>query len=155
MKMPRWDRIYFFAFSAASFAVASFLMLLIVPTVELENVETGEIVRRTLFASGETGLLLLSSFPVILAINALFVVPKNGLPNKSAKINLWISLFALYVFIALQLQQASILFTPTAILMTAAAVGASIRRRQRRVFAKAPVESKSGRGGGKRRRNKG
>ena len=39
--------------------------------------------------------------------------------------------------------------------MTAAAVGSQVRRRKRTVFAESVAESKSGLGGGKRRRKKG
>jgi hypothetical protein len=155
MKKSRWDRIYIFVFSSASFAVASFMALLVIPTVEIPATETREAIQLTLLDNGEIGQLLINLFPVILTVNALFAVPKDGIPDKAAKINLWVSLFVIYLFIALQINAVGILFAPTAILMTAAAVGAQVRRRKRTVFATSPEESKSGKGGGKRRRKKG
>jgi hypothetical protein len=155
MKMPRWDRIYFFTFSATTFALASFVALFALPIVEVTNNETGHRVSKTLLGDGQTGLMMLSFLPVILAGSSLLVVPKHGLPDRPAKINLWISTFLIYVFVVLFIFVNGILFIPTAILITAAAVGSQVRRRERKIFAKSPEESKSGRGGGKRRRNKG
>lgn len=155
MKMPRWDRIYFFAFTATAFAVASFLSLLVVPLVEITNSETGEIITRTIVEDGQINIFWLSILPVVLAGSTLLVVPKDGNPDRAAKINLWISTFLIYVFVVLFIFIDGILFFPTAILMTAAAVGSQVRRRDRKIFAKSPEESKSGRGGGKRNRNKG
>ena len=154
MKLPRWDRIYFFTFSAAGFAVLAFLALLVIPLVQIQDVETGELVQLTLLEDGQTGLLLLGLLPVALAGSALLVVPKNGQPDRAAKINLWISTFLIYVFVIMFIFVNGILFIPTAILMTAAAVGSQIRRRDRTVFAKMPQKPKSSRGGGKRNRDK-
>lgn len=154
MKMPRWDRIYYFTFTATAFAVASFLSLLVLPLVEITDAETGEVVQRTLLEDGKGSILLLSVLPVLLAGSPLLVVPRHGLPDTPAKINLWISTFLIYVFVVMFIFVNGILFIPTAILITAAAVGAQVRRRDRKVFAKTPEESKSGRGGGKRNRNK-
>jgi hypothetical protein len=68
---------------------------------------------------------------------------------------LWVATFLIYVFVALFILINGILFVPTAIMMTAAAVGSQVRRRNRTIYAKSPAESKSGLGGGKRRRDKG
>jgi hypothetical protein len=155
MKFPRWDRIYFFAFSASAFAVASFLGLFVIPLVEITNTETGDVSSRTLLEDGQGSLLWLSLLPVVLSGSTLLVLPRYGRPDRAAKINLWISTFLIYVFVILFILVNGILFLPTAILITAAAVGAMVRRRERTVFAKSAEESKSGRGGGKRRRNKG
>jgi len=155
MKMPRWDRIYFFTFTATAFAVASFAALFVLPIVGVTNTETGEIVSKTILADGQYRLLLISILPVILAGSALLVVPKHGMPDRPAKINLWVSTFLIYVFVVLFIFVNGILFFPTAILITAAAVGSQVKRRERKIFAKSPEESKSGRGGGKRNRNKG
>ncbi|MDG0866331.1 hypothetical protein [Candidatus Lucifugimonas marina] len=154
MKMPRWDRIYFFVFTATAFAVASFLSLLVLPLVELTNPETGEVFTRTIVEDGQMNIFWLSILPVVLSGTTLLVVPKNGMPDRAGKINLWVSMFLIYVFVVLFIFINGILFFPTAILMTAAAVGSQVRRRERKVFAKKPEESKSGRGGGKRNRNK-
>jgi len=153
--MPRWDRIYFFVFTATAFAVASFLSLLVLPLVEITNSETGEIVTKTIFEDGQTNIFWISILPVALSGTALFVIPKDGNPDKAGKINIWVSTFLIYVFVVLFIFINGILFFPTAILMTAAAVGSQVRRRERKIFAKSPEESKSGRGGGKRNRNKG
>jgi hypothetical protein len=154
MKMPRWDRIYFFTFTATAFAAASFAALFVLPIVEVTNIETGDIVNKTIWGDGQTKLVLVSILPVILSGSALLVVPKYDLPDRAAKINLWISTFLIYVFVILFIFVNGILFIPTAILMTAAAVGSQVQRRERKIFAKSPEESKSGLGGGKRNRNK-
>lgn len=154
MKTRRWDRIYVFVFSATAFAALSVASLFAVPLVETTNVETGEIIRTTLAADGQYQLILVSTLPVFLAGSALWVTPKDGIPDKAAKINLWVATFLIYVFVVLFILVNGILFFPTAILMTAAAVGSQVRRRKRTIFAKLPIESKSGLGGGKRRRNK-
>jgi hypothetical protein len=155
MSFRQWDRIYFFVFAATAFAVASFTGLFVLPLVQLTDLETGEIVDVTLLADGQTNILLLSVLPVALAGSALLVVPKDGIPDTAAKINLWVSTFLIYVFVVLFIFINGILFIPTAIMMTAAAVGSMVRRRNRTIYAISPAESKSGRGGGKRRRNKG
>ena len=154
MKLPRWDRLYFFAFSSAIFAVFAFLVILFVPLIEIDSSET-EVTQLTLLADGQTIPVLLSLIPLILALNALFVIPKDGVPDKPQKINLWLSTILVYVFVVFSLFSVGILYVPTAILMTAAAVGSMIRRRNRTVYARSPQVSKSGLGGGKRRRNKG
>ncbi len=155
MQIPRWDRIYYFAFTATVFALASFVGLFAFPLVELMNDENGEVARKTLLEDGQGHILLLSLLPLVLAGSTLLVVPKHGLPDRSAKINLWISTFLIYVFVILFIFVDGILFVPTAILMTAAAVGSEVTRRERKIFAGSPTESKSSGGGGKRRRNKG
>ena len=155
MKTRRWDRIYVFVFSATAFATLSVASLFAVPLVETTNVETGEIVRTTLAADGQYQLILVSLLPVFLSGSALWVIPKDGIPDKAAKINLWVATFLIYVFVVLFILSNGILFFPTAILMTAAAVGSQVRRRKRTIFAELPTESKTGLGGGKRRRNKG
>ena len=155
MNIRSWDRIYFFTFTAAVFALAGFLALLFIPLVQIENLETGEVLRLTLLQDGQNGLLLLSLLPVALTGSALLVVPKNGQPDRVAKINLWISTFLVYVFVVLFIYVNGILFIPAAILMTAAAVGSQVRRRNRTVYAKMPSELESRPGGVKRDRRKG
>jgi hypothetical protein len=154
MKMPHWDRLYFFVFSGFVFAVLAFAVILFVPLIQVTSSETGES-QLTLLADGQTVPMLLSLIPLVLAANAMFVVPKNGLPEKGQKINLWLSTALVYIFVLVSILSVGILYVPTAILMTAAAVGSLIHRRNRTVFARSPQESKSGLGGGKRRRNKG
>ncbi|MCI0872342.1 MAG: hypothetical protein J4O07_11060, partial [Chloroflexi bacterium] len=76
MTLPRWDRIYFFAFSATVFAVLGYMVLLFVPlmsvvtvsVVTVTNVETvpiEEVTRRTLLATGQVTPVLLSLLPVV------------------------------------------------------------------------------------------
>jgi hypothetical protein len=154
MKLPRWDRLYFFAFSSAMFATFAFLVILFVPLIEINSSESG-VSQRTLLADGQTLPVLLSLIPLVLSLNALFVIPKDGVPDKSQKINLWLSTILVYIFVVVSILSVGILYVPTAILMTAAAVGSMVRRRNRTVYARSPQESKSGLGGGKRRRNKG
>ena len=154
MTTRRWDRIYVFVFSATSFAALSFASLFVVPLVEITDAETGEIVRKTLAADRQYQLILISMLPVFLAGSALWVIPKDGMPDRAAKINLWVATFLIYVFVVLFILVNGILFFPTAILMTAAAVGSQVRRRKRTIFSESPAESKSGLGGGKRRRRK-
>jgi hypothetical protein len=154
MKMLRWDRIYFFVFTGFLLALIAFVSVLVIPISEIENLDTGELVSTTLIENGQIGILLLSLLPAAFAGSALLVVPKDGQPDRSARINIWVATVLIYVFIILFMFVHGILFVPTAILMTAAAVGSMARRRGRRVSARPPEESKSGRGGGKRRRNK-
>jgi hypothetical protein len=154
MKMPGWDRIYFFVYIGFLFALLGFASLFVIPISEIENPETGEIVSKTFLENGQIGLLLLSLLPAALAGSVLLVVPRDSQPDKTAKINIWVSTFLIYVFVVSFIFVNGILFVPTAILMTAAAVGSQVRRRERRVFARPGEGSKSGRGGGKRRRNK-
>ncbi len=155
MTVPRWDRIYYFVFLAAVFALTGFLALFLVPLVQITSSETGEVTQKTLLADGQTNILVFSLLPLALAGSALLVVPRDGIPDRAAKINLWISTFLIYVFVVMFIFVNGVLFIPTAIFLTAAAVGAQVRRRERKIFARMPEESKSGRGGGKRRRNKG
>jgi hypothetical protein len=158
MTFPRWDRIYLFAFSATAFAVLAYLAMLFVPLVEVvtvTNVETTpiEVVsRRTLLADGQLTSLLLSLVPVVLTAGTLLAIPRDAQPTRSGKINLWLSTFLVYAFVVISIYVVGLLFVPSAILMTAAAVGSQVRRRGRR--QRPPQESMSGRGGGKRRRNK-
>jgi hypothetical protein len=153
MKLPRWDRIYFFVFFATVFAAVGFGVVLFVPLIQGTSSVDGEY-RKTLLADGNTLVVIVSLIPIMLAGFTLMVVPKEGGPDKSAKINLWISTVFTYLFIAWTIWSLGILFFPTAILLTAASVGSAVRRRERTVFARSPEESKSGRGGGKRNRNK-
>lgn len=155
MTLPRWDRIYFFVVSATIFAIVAYAAVLFAPLIQIEDSVTGEVTQITLLDNGQTEIVLLSLLPIALAASTLLVVPRRGVPDRGARINLWFSTFLIYVFVVLFILSNGILFIPSAILMTAAAVGSQIRRRGRRVFASAPDESKSGRGGGKRRRNKG
>ncbi|HCI86904.1 MAG TPA: hypothetical protein DHV68_08680, partial [Dehalococcoidia bacterium] len=86
--------------------------------------------------------------------SVLWAVPKREKPDPAAKINIWVSTFLVYVFVVMMIFVNGVLFIPTAMFMTAAAVGSQVSRRERTIFAKSPSESKSGRGGGKRRHNK-
>ena len=159
MTLPRWDRIYFFAFSATVFAVLGYMVLLFVPlmsVVTVTNVETvpiEEVTRRTLLATGQVTPVLLSLLPVVVTASTLLAIPRYGQPNRSGKINLWLSTFLVYVFVVISIWSVGILFAPSAILLTAAAVGSLVRRRG--PGSRTAQESKSGRGGGKRRRNRG
>ena len=154
MRMTKWDRIYLFMFAATAFAVVGFVVLLVVPTLEVFNLETGEFSYRTLLSDGQSGLLLLYLLPIFLAGSALFASPRHGQPDKTAKANIWLSLAALYLFIGLQIEYAGIVFVPTVVMMTAAAVGSMVSRKGRRGSVGSEAGSKSGRGGGKRKRNK-
>ena len=153
MILPRWDRIYFFAFSATVFAVLGYLVLLFVPLIEVVSSATNEVTRRTLLADGQVLPLLISLLPVVLTAGTLLAIPRDGLPSRSGKINLWLTTFLIYVFVVISILSIGILFVPSAILITAAAVGSQVRRRAPR--SQLAAESKSGRGGGKRRRRKG
>ena len=152
MTLPRWDRIYFFAFSATVFAVLGYMVLLFVPLMSVVSSEFEGVERRTLFADGEVVPLLVSLLPVVVTAGTLLAIPRYGQPNRSGKINLWLSTLLVYVFVILLIVSIGILFAPTAILLTAAAVGSLVRRRG--PGSQMAQESKSGRGGGKRRRNK-
>ena len=155
MKLPRWDRNYYFVVFAAFSAAIAYLILLFVPLTETVYTDSAEVVRGTLLAEGEVLPLLFSLVPLAVAGGALLVVPKSGATDRTVRANLWLSTFVTYVFIVLAIFSVGILFVPSAIFMTAAAVGSQVRRRESRVFAGSPGESKSGLGGGKRRRNKG
>ena len=152
MKMPRWDRIYFFAFSATTFAVLGYVVLLVVPLIEITSSDTQEVTRRTLLADGQGLPMLISLLPVVLTAGTLLAIPKDGPPTRSGKVNLWLSTFLIYVYVIISILSVGILFVPAAILITAAAVGAQVRRRT--PGSRTPEQSMSGRGGGKPRRNK-
>ncbi|MCH8230801.1 MAG: hypothetical protein IIA53_10765 [Chloroflexi bacterium] len=152
MRLPRWDRIYFFAFSATVFAVLGYMVLLFVPLMSVVSSEFEGVERRTLLADGEVVPLLVSLLPVVVTAGTLLAIPRYGQPNRSGKINLWLSTLLVYVFVILLIVSIGILFAPTAILLTAAAVGSLVRRRG--PGSQMAQESKTGRGGGKRRRNK-
>ena len=152
MTLPRWDRIYFFAFSATVFAVLGYMVLLFVPLMSVVSSEFEGVERRTLLADGEVVPLLVSLLPVVVTAGTLLAIPRYGQPNRSGKINLWLSTLLVYVFVILLIVSIGILFAPSAILLTAAAVGSLVRRRG--PGSQMAQESKSGRGGGKRRRNK-
>jgi hypothetical protein len=153
MTLPRWDRIYFFVFFAMVFAVLGYVVLLVVPLIEIVSSTGEEVTRRTLLADGQIVPMLVSLLPVLLAGGALLAIPRDRVPDRSGKINLWLSTFLIYVFVIISILSIGILFIPTAILITAAAVGSQVRRRPRGSEPARP--SMSGRGGGKRRRNKG
>ena len=152
MRLPRWDRIYFFAFSATVFAVLGYMVLLFVPLMSVVSSEFEGVERRTLLADGEVVPLLVSLLPVVVTAGTLLAIPRYGQPNRSGKINLWLSTLLVYVFVILLIVSIGILFAPSAILLTAAAVGSLVRRRG--PGSQMSQESKSGRGGGKRRHNK-
>ncbi len=153
MTSPRWDRIYFFVFFAMVFAVMGYVVLLVVPLIEIVSSTSEEVTRRTLLADGQIVPLLVSLLPVVLVGGALLAIPRDGVPDRSGKINLWLSTLLIYVFVIISIMSIGILFIPTAILITAAAVGSQVGRRPGR--SKPARPSMSGRGGGKRRRNKG
>lgn len=153
MKMPRWDRIYIFAFSATTFAVLGYVVLLVVPLIEITSSDTQEVTRRTLLADGQGLPMLISLLPVVLTAGTLLAISKDGPPTRSGKVNLWLSTLMIYVYVIISILSVGILFVPAAILITAAAVGAQVRRRT--PGARTPEQSMSGRGGGKPRRNKG
>ena len=155
MRMTKWDRIYLFMFAATALAVAGFVVLLVVPTLEVFNLETGEYSDSTLLSDGQSGLLLLYLLPIFLAGSALFASPRHGPPDKTGKVNIWLSLAALYLFIGLQIEYAGVIFVPTVLMMTAAAVGSMVSRKGRRGLVGSEAGSKSGRGVGKRKRNRG
>ena len=155
MRVTKWDRIYLFMFVATVLSVAGFMVLLVIPTLEVFNLETGETSYRTLLSDGQSGLLLLYLLPIFLSASALFASPRRNQPDKTGKINIWISLAALYLFIGLQIEYAGIVFVPTVVMMTAAAVGSMVGRKGRQGLVGSEAGSKSGRGGGKRNRNKG
>ena len=155
MRLPRWDRIYFFAFSATVFAALAYLVLLFVPLMErVSSTDGGPNVhtRLTLLADGQIVPLVVSLLPVVVTAGTLLAIPRYGQPNRSGKINLWLSTLLVYVFVILLILSIGIFFAPSAILLTAAAVGSLVRRRG--PGSQMVQESKSGRGGGKRRRNK-
>ena len=152
MTFPRWDRIYFFAFSATVFAALGYLVLLFVPLIERVSSTDGEPnvhTRLTLLASGQVVPVLLSLLPVVVTASTLLALPRDRQPGRTGKVNLWLSTFLVYVFVVISIWSVGILFAPSAILLTAAAVGSLVRRRG--PGSRTAQESKSGRGGGKRR----
>ena len=153
MTLPRWDRIYFFAFFATVFAVLGYLVILFYPMMSVSSSEFEGVRRRTVLATGQVTPVLLSLLPVVVTAGTLLAIPRYGQPNRSGKINLWLSTFLVYVFVVISIWSVGILFAPSAILLTAAAVGSLVRRRG--PGSRTAQESKSGRGGGKRRRNRG
>ena len=153
MTLPRWDRIYFFAFFATVFAVLGYLVILFYPMMSVSSSEFEGVRRRTVLATGQVTPVLLSLLPVVVTASTLLAIPRYGQPNRSGKINLWLSTFLVYVFVVISIWSVGILFAPSAILLTAAAVGSLVRRRG--PASRTAQESKSGRGGGKRRRNRG
>ena len=154
MKMPSWDRIYFFVFMATVFAAVSYVSMLVVPLVELQDLESGEVVAVTLLADGQTQLLLLCLVPILLSVSALLATPRHHQPERAGKVNIWMSTIVVYVFVILFIFVNGILFLPTAIMLTAAAVGSHVRRREGYSTAKSSAELSSGRGGGKRSRKR-
>ena len=154
MNFPRWDRIYYFVYFAMLTALASFAALFVVPLVEITDIETGEVLTKTIPANEQSDIVWISLLPVAITGSVLWAVPKREKPDPAAKINIWVSTFLVYVFVVMMIFVNGVLFIPTAMFMTAAAVGSQVSRRERTIFAKSPSESKSGRGGGKRRHNK-
>ena len=70
MKLPSWDRIYFFVFMATVFAAVSYVSMLMLPLVELQDPESAEVATVTLLADGQTQLLLLCLLPIVLSVSA-------------------------------------------------------------------------------------
>ncbi len=155
MKFPRWDRIYYFVYFALFFALASLAGLFVIPLVEVTDIATGDVYVTTISADAQWDIVWLSLIPVFISGSALWAVPKYEKPDNVAKINIWVSTFLLYVFIAMMIFVNGILFIPSAMFMTAAAVGSQVTRRERTIFAKTASETKSGKGVSKRRRNRG
>ena len=152
MTLPRWDRIYFFAFFATVFAVLGYLVILFYPMMSVSSSEFEGVRRRTLLATGQVTPVLLSLLPVVVTASTLLALPRDRQPGRTGKVNLWLSTFLVYVFVVISIWSVGILFAPSAILLTAAAVGSMVRRRGPR--SQLAQQPKSGRGGGKRRRNK-
>ena len=144
MKLPYWDRIYFFVFMATVFAAVSYVSMLMLPLVELQDPESAEVTTVTLLADGQTQLLLLCLLPIVLSVSALLATPRHHQPDRAGKVNIWISTILVYVFVILFIFVSGILFLPTAIMLTAAAVGSHVRRRE------ASAREFSGRGDGKK-----
>ena len=144
MKLPSWDRIYFFVFMATVFAVVSYVSMLMLPLVELQDPESAEVTTITLLADGQTQLLLLCLLPIVLSVSALLATPRHHQPDRAGKVNIWISTILVYVFVILFIFVSGILFLPTAIMLTAAAVGSHVRRRE------VSAREFSGRGDGKK-----
>ena len=130
MKLPYWDRIYFFVFMATVLAAVSYVSMLMLPLVELQDPESAEVTTVTLLADGQTQLLLLCLLPIVLSVSALLATPRHHQPDRAGKVNIWISTILVYVFVILFIFVSGILFLPTAIMLTAAAVGSHVRRRE-------------------------
>ena len=150
VKLPRWDRIYFVVFLATILAVAAYAVVLFAPLIQMSSGS-----RKNLLADGNMRAITLSLLPVLVAGFNLMIVPRRSAPGRSAKISLGFSTVLMYLFVVAGIWSVGIFFAPSAMLITAAAVGSLVPRRERTVFAKSPQGSKSGRGGGKRNRNKG
>ena len=148
MKLPSWDRVYFFVFMATVFATVSYVSILMLPLVELQDPESAEVATVTLLADGQTRLLLLCLLPLVLSVSALLATPRHRQPDRAGKVNIWISTILVYVFIILFIFVSGILFLPTAIMLTAAGVGSHVRRRE------ASTREFSGRGVGKTSRKR-
>jgi hypothetical protein len=144
MKLPYWDRIYFFVFMATVFAAVSYVSMLMLPLVELQDPASAEVATVTLLADGQTQLLLLCLLPIVLSVSALLATPRHHQPDRAGKVNIWISTILVYVFVILFIFVSGILFLPTAIMLTAAAVGSHVRRRE------ASAREFSGSGDGKK-----
>jgi hypothetical protein len=129
MSLPRWDRIYYFVFLAEIFAAVSYVIILAGPLIEIVNPTNDVTAHRTLLADGQIGLVLMSLIPLAICASSLVAVPRDGIPDRAAKINLWMSTILIYVFIVLFGFTNGILFIPSGIMMTAAAVASQIRRR--------------------------
>ena len=130
MKLPYWDRIYFFVFMATVLAAVSYVSMLMLPLVELQDPESAEVTTVTLLADGQTQLLLLCLLPIVLSVSALLATPRHHQPDRAGKVNIWVSTILVYVFVILFIFVSGILFLPTAIMLTAAAVGSHVRRRE-------------------------
>ena len=144
MKLPYWDRIYFFVFMATVFGAVSYVSMLMLPLVELQDPASAEVATVTLLADGQTQLLLLCLLPIVLSVSALLATPRHHQPDRAGKVNIWVSTILVYVFVILFIFVSGILFLPTAIMLTAAAVGSHAKRRE------ASARDFSGRGNGKR-----
>lgn len=159
MTLPRWDRIFYLSFLATVLAVLAYMVILFVPLISVSSSEFEGTEQRTLLADGQVTPLLLSLLPVLITAATLLAVPRYHQPDRAAKINLWLSTILVYAFVVISIWSVGILFVFSAILLTSAAVGAQVRRRGPRAQyvpdARSTQESKTGPGGGKRRRNKG
>ena len=129
MTFPRWDRIFYFAFFATAFSVLAYLVLLFFPLISVVSSEFEGVQRRTLLADGQVTPVLISLLPVAVTAGTLLAIPRDRQPGRSGKINLWLSTFLMYVFVVISILSIGFLFVIPAIFLTAAAVGAQIRRR--------------------------
>ena len=76
MTVPRWDRIYFFAFSATVFAVLGYLVILFYPMMSVSSSEFEGVRRRTLLATGQVTPVRLSLLPVVVTASTLLALPR-------------------------------------------------------------------------------